>query len=79
MGRPRCTRAEDETLLSMLQMRRRVSSRNIAVMFGQTDTYVRIATNRVMQHDSLAEGRDLTDEYGFLTNSQANMVRHNAG
>ena len=78
MGRPQMTRAEDEAVLEMLALRRKMTSVQVAFLFGQSDTSIRVATNRVMKADSEIEARDLSQEYAFLTNSQAQKVRHNA-
>lgn len=76
MGRPACTRAEDEALLRMLTMRRKHPAPAIGRRFGMRDVAVRVATDRVRRADEEVEGRDLSGEYRFLNNSQAQKARH---
>lgn len=60
------TRADDDKVLAMLAMRRKLDCQAIATRFDMTQEAVRTATNRVVGADTLAEGRDTLAEYRFL-------------
>lgn len=65
------TRADDEVLLQMLDLRRNFTARQIGAAFGKRPEFVRGVTNEVIKDDTQAEGRDTRAEYGFLDQSKA--------